>query len=49
MTQCRQDKIAHMQRLVEEGLSSGVSSRTMDDILVEARKKAGGPVEDRGL
>ena len=33
-------KIADMQRLVREGLESGVASESMDDILDEARKRA---------
>ncbi|TPW26417.1 type II toxin-antitoxin system ParD family antitoxin [Martelella alba] len=37
----RKAKIAEMQRLVDEGLSSGVSERNMQDILEAARKQAG--------
>ena len=32
-------KIAHMQLLVTEGLESGVSDRSMDDVLNDARKR----------
>ncbi|MEQ9795817.1 type II toxin-antitoxin system ParD family antitoxin [Parvibaculum sp.] len=36
----RQDKIAHMQGLVTQALESGVSDKSMDEILTEARKRA---------
>jgi antitoxin ParD1/3/4 len=39
--QDRHDKIAELQRLVTEGIESGVSTRTMDEILEAARLKAG--------
>ncbi|WP_282611307.1 type II toxin-antitoxin system ParD family antitoxin [Pelagibius sp. Alg239-R121] len=45
----RQDKIANMQRLVDEGLSSGISGRSMGEILEAAREKAGVDPEDHGL
>jgi antitoxin ParD1/3/4 len=32
----RREKIENMQRLVTEGLESGISSRTMEDIRLEA-------------
>lgn len=35
------DKIAHMQSLVTEALESGVSSKTMDDILNQVRNISG--------
>ena len=35
----RKDKIAHMQALVSEGLESGISEKSMDDILKEARAR----------
>ncbi len=38
----RQEKIGHMQRLVDEGLQSGVSELSMDDIAALARKRAAG-------
>lgn len=37
----RAGKIAEMQRLVTEGLDSGVSNRSMDEILEAARSTAG--------
>ena len=37
----RSDKIAHMQRLVDEARASGVSNLTMDDIRALALKQAG--------
>lgn len=39
--QVRAEKIAHMQMLVTEGLESGVSDRSVSDILTEARKRTG--------
>jgi antitoxin ParD1/3/4 len=36
----RADKIAAMQRFVDEGRASGVSEESMDEILVEARRQA---------
>jgi antitoxin ParD1/3/4 len=39
--QDRNDKIAHMQRLVDEARASGVSNLTMDDIRAMALKQAG--------
>ena len=38
----RQAKIAHLQRLIDEGLNSGVSDMTMADIRREARSKLTG-------
>jgi len=35
----RNDKIAHMQKLVDEGLASGITENSMDDILAEAKKR----------
>ena len=35
----RNDKIAHLQKLVDEGLASGLSSNSMEDILVEAKAR----------
>ncbi|MBU1374572.1 MAG: type II toxin-antitoxin system ParD family antitoxin [Alphaproteobacteria bacterium] len=36
----RTDKIAAMQRWVDEGLASGVTSETVPDILADARSQA---------
>ncbi|MFC3076008.1 type II toxin-antitoxin system ParD family antitoxin [Shinella pollutisoli] len=36
----RSDKIAAMQRFVDEGLASGISDRSMDEILADARMLA---------
>ena len=36
----RADKIAAMQRLIDEGRASGVSEEGLDEILVEARRQA---------
>lgn len=35
----RSDKIAAMQRFVDEGLASGKSDRSMDEILADARRR----------
>ncbi|MGM4911298.1 type II toxin-antitoxin system ParD family antitoxin [Rhizobium sp. 768_B6_N1_8] len=35
----RSDKLAELQRLVNEGLESGVSDRTKEDILQAARER----------
>jgi antitoxin ParD1/3/4 len=40
--------IAEMQRMVTEGLESGISDKSMDDIEAEARR-AGGGASGRGL
>ena len=37
----RAAKVAHMQALVTEGLESGISSHSMDDIEAAARREAG--------
>jgi antitoxin ParD1/3/4 len=42
----RAEKLAAMQRLVDEADASGVSSSSLADILASARREAGG---DRGL
>ena len=39
--QARTDKIAAMQAFVSEALDSGVSERSMQEVLAEARRKAG--------
>jgi antitoxin ParD1/3/4 len=36
----RADKIAAMQRLIDEAEASGVSERSLDEILAEARRQA---------
>ena len=38
--QIKAEKIAHMQRLIDEAYASGVSDMTMDEILAEARAEA---------
>lgn len=37
----RAEKIANMQKLVDEARAGGLSNRTMDEILAEARRKVG--------
>lgn len=39
--QVRQRKIAAFQKLIDEGIASGISTKTMDDLLAEARRVAG--------
>ncbi|MCF6302499.1 MAG: type II toxin-antitoxin system ParD family antitoxin [Devosiaceae bacterium] len=45
----KHDKIAQLQRLINEGFESGVSNRSMDEILQAARLKAGVSSGDDGL
>jgi len=45
----RHDKIAEMQRLVGEGRESGVSERSMDEILEVARQEAGVNLSKHGV
>lgn len=45
----RADKVAHMQRLVTEGLESGISRQSMDDIEQAARREVGADSTARGL
>lgn len=35
------EKISHMQKLVTEGIESGTTQNTLDDILAQARKISG--------
>lgn len=37
----RAGKLAELQGLIDEGMASGVSRRTMDEVLREARSRAG--------
>lgn len=37
----RTGKLAELQGLIDEGMASGVSRRTMDEVLREARSRAG--------
>lgn len=37
----RAEKVAQMQRLIDEGIESGVSDKSMKDIRAEARRRAG--------
>lgn len=37
----RRDKIALLQTLVDEGWASGISERAIEEVLDEARKRAG--------
>jgi antitoxin ParD1/3/4 len=37
----RADKIAAMQKVVDESLASGISTQTVEDIFDEARHRAG--------
>jgi antitoxin ParD1/3/4 len=42
----RSDKIAQLQRLIDEGITSGISPRTMADVLADARRRAAMSSED---
>lgn len=42
----RAGKLAELQSLIDEGLASGVSNRSMDEILQEARNRAGAKLHD---
>ena len=37
----RREKIAAMQKMVDESLASGTTPNSMDDIVAEARRRAG--------
>jgi antitoxin ParD1/3/4 len=39
--QIKAEKIANMQRLVDEARASGISDRTMEEIMADARRRAG--------
>ena len=45
----RKDKIAHMQTLVDEALESGLSEKSVADILKQARAAAQASQGDHGL
>ena len=38
--QVRVEKIANMQRLIDEGLASGISTQSVKEIFAEARREA---------
>ncbi|HWJ75256.1 MAG TPA: type II toxin-antitoxin system ParD family antitoxin [Kaistia sp.] len=37
----RRDRLVQLQRLIDEGLASGISPRSVNDIIAEARRRAG--------
>ncbi|WP_022728629.1 MULTISPECIES: type II toxin-antitoxin system ParD family antitoxin [Fodinicurvata] len=39
--QDRQARLAELQQLIDEGVNSGVSSNSLDDLLAQARRQAG--------
>ena len=47
--QDKHDKIAELQRLVTEGIESGISSHSMTEILEAARLRAGVSLSDNEL
>lgn len=47
--QTRVEKIANMDRLVAEGLASGISSQTTEEIFAEARREAIARQAGRGV
>lgn len=40
--QDRQNKVAQFERLIRDGIESGVSTRAMEELLIEARARMGG-------
>lgn len=42
----RADKLAQLQKLISEGLDSGISDRSMNDVLEIARTKAGRAIHE---
>lgn len=42
----RADKLAQLQKLISEGLDSGISDRSMNDVLEIARAKAGRAIHE---
>jgi antitoxin ParD1/3/4 len=45
----RADKIANLQKLITEGIESGISDQSMDDILKSARLRAGVAAQSDGI
>ena len=45
----RADKLAELQKLVAAGIESGVSTRSMDDLLKAAREQAAGAARDHAV
>ena len=44
----RREKIAEFQRLIDEGRASGISTRTLDEVWGEARRRASAMGLDAG-
>lgn len=44
----RREKIAEFQRLIDEGRASGISTRTLDEVWDEARRRASAMGLDAG-
>lgn len=47
--QIRTEKIANMQQLVDEGRASGISTRTVAEILAEARRQYAESIQSDGI
>ena len=45
----RLEKLSELQRLIDEGIGSGISSRSMDDILNAAREHAARSARDHAV
>ncbi len=45
----RTEKLTELQRLITEGIESGVSTRSIDDILKAAREQAAGSARDHDV
>jgi antitoxin ParD1/3/4 len=45
----RTGKLAELQKLITEGINSGVSARSIDDLLKTGRERAAGVAQDHGV
>jgi antitoxin ParD1/3/4 len=45
----RTGKLAELQKLIDEGMESGISARSLDDLLKIARERAAGAARDHGV
>jgi antitoxin ParD1/3/4 len=45
----RMDKLAELQKLIDEGIESRVSARSIDDLLKIARERAAGAAQDHAV
>ncbi|HJU15878.1 MAG TPA: type II toxin-antitoxin system ParD family antitoxin [Stellaceae bacterium] len=45
----RAGKLAELQKLIDEGMESGISARSLDDLLKIARERAASAARDHGV